>query len=142
MLGCWGVRLAWRAVCRIRLDEVVWKYSQKEKNCPFIWYFAFTFNTSIIKRKSICRRWRAGYISKRRTIQISDFLGFFDYLLAKEDGVQFRVLQLHSHWFGIIYSQLFGTSLSWISCAYFQFVLRNTGKMSRDKVLKAIWASN
>ena len=37
-----------------------------------------------------------------KTIHGFDFLGFFDYLQEKEDGVQFRILQLHSHWFGII----------------------------------------
>ena len=30
----------------------------------------------------------------------------------------------------------------WISCAFFQFVLRNTGKMSGDKILKTIKFEN
>ena len=70
------------------------------------------------------------------------FLRFFNYLQEKEDGVQFRILQLYSHCFGIIYLitwHKFITVLAkacWISCAFFQFVLGNTGKISSDKVLK------
>ena len=100
-MGYWGVRLSWWAVWRIRLDKVVQKYSQKEKLSIFL-YNSLLF--SIIKRKNRCRRWRAGYISMRRTLYVFHLWVFFDYLREKEDGVQFRILQLHYHWLGIISS--------------------------------------
>ena len=34
-------------------------------------------------------------------------------------------------------TQLLGTVLSWISCMYFQFVLRSSGKMFCDKSFKS-----
>ena len=135
------MRLAWRAVWRICLNEVVWNYCLREKLSSFF-YFLLLF--PITKRESSPRRWRAVYISIRKTLNVFYFLRFFDYLSEKEEGVQFRILQLYSHWFGIMLSIIwhkFATvpiKACWILCAFFQFVLRNTGKISCDKVLNAM----
>ena len=76
-----------------------------------------------------------------QTLQVFYFSQFFDYLKENEYRVVFRILHLHSHWFGIIQwitRHKFATvKACWISCAFFQFVLRNTGKMSCDKGFKA-----
>ena len=76
-----------------------------------------------------------------QTLQAFYFSQFFDYLKENEYRVAFRILQLHSHWFGIIQwitRHKFATvKACWISCAFFQFVLRNTGKMCCDKGFKA-----
>ena len=58
-------------------------------------------------------------------------------LTRKEDGVQFRILQLHSHWFGTICSI---TRHKFKSYAFFKLVVRNTGKIHCDKVSKAMKA--
>ena len=49
----------------------------------FIYLFLFLGLFSVIKRKSSRRRWRAVYISLKRTIHGFAFLRFFDYLKKK-----------------------------------------------------------
>ena len=56
-------------VTRIRLDDVIWKYSQREK----LQFFNFLLLFSIIKRKSRQTTWRAVYISMRGTLNIFIF---------------------------------------------------------------------
>ena len=115
------------------LEKVVWKYCQREKLSIYL-TFAFIFNGE--------RKWRTLYISMRRTLHGFDFSGYFDYLQEKENGVQFRSLQLHSHWFRITQwitwyrFALVSIKACWISCAFFQFVLRITKKWSCDKAVK------
>ena len=78
-------------------DEFVWTRLLgsivKVKNSFF---FFFLVLLSITKRKSRRRRWTAVYISTR-TLHVFYFSEFFDYLQEKEDGKQFRILQLHPH---------------------------------------------
>ena len=41
ILGYYGLRLAWWAVWGIHLNEVIWKYYQKEKLSIFFFFFFF-----------------------------------------------------------------------------------------------------
>ena len=116
-----------------------------EKTVHIFFYFSLLF--SIIKWKSRRRRWRAVYISMRRTLHVFYFSGFFYYLREKENWVQFRILQLAT--FPLIWNNLVSYSVQvynstyqpikacWISGAFFQFILRNTRKMSSDKSFKS-----
>ena len=98
------------------LDIRVWGYSLTSSrtnssgwNClkilpkgKTLYFFDFSLLFSTIKRKIRRRRWRVVNISIRRTLHVFDFSVFLDYLQEKEDGMQFSILQLHSHWFGTI----------------------------------------
>ena len=72
------------------------------------------------------------------------FCFFRDFLITYEE----KKMECSSEFFSYIFidleksSQLLGTSLSWLSYVFFQFILRNTGKMSCDKALKAMWKGN
>ena len=56
-------------------------------------------------------------------------------LTRKEDGVQFRILQLHSHWFGTICSI---TRHKFKSYAFFKLVVRNMERYIVTKFQK-LW---
>ena len=90
-------------VIRIRLDDVIWKYSQREK----LQFFNFLLLFSIIKRKSRQTRWRAVYISMRGTLNI--FI-FCDTRKRKWNAAQNSLTSFPLIWNNLA-SQLLDTSL-------------------------------
>ena len=111
------MRLALRAVWRIRLDEVVWKYFQTKKS-PFFYFLLYRlFLYSIMKRQSSHRSWRAVDVSMRKTLHGSDFSRFWITCEKKK-------IEKNSKFFHFISidlgksTQLLGTNLQ-------QFLLKN-----------------
>ena len=63
-------RLHWRTTWRIRPDEVTWKYYQWGK----LHFLDFSIFLSIIKRKSVFKKWSAVHISTGKALSILIFL--------------------------------------------------------------------